>query len=98
MAKNNWGNYTQSKVIILGNHTVFVSYLTPVAIVLSNGDVIRTKARFSRTTGKQISKFFSEYNVNRDNVKEVNKELFKQALSSVGYNGELGMLNNPYIQ
>lgn len=98
MAKNNWGNYTQSKVVVLGNHTVFVSYWTPVAILLSNGDVIRTKARFSRTTGKQISKFFNEYNVNRDNVKEVNKELFKQALSSIGYNGDLGMLNNPYIQ
>lgn len=98
MSMNNWGNYTQSRIEKIAGHIVFISYQTPVAVILDNGAVVRTKARFSRTTGKQISKFFNQYNVNRDGVKEVTKDLFMNLLKEVGYNSGLGMLNSPYIQ
>ena len=38
---------------------IFVSYETPVAARLKNGDCIRTEENHSRTTQKQITQYFS---------------------------------------
>ena len=40
-------------------HEIFVSYETPVAARLKNGDCIRTNKNWSRTTQKQITQYFS---------------------------------------
>jgi hypothetical protein len=95
---NNWGNYTQSKIEKFNGNTIFMSYETPVVIIFDNKEVVRTKARFSRTTGKQISKFFRFYNIDKNNVKELSKDMFLDLLKKVKYVGSLGMLNSPYIK
>ena len=38
---------------------IFISYETPVAARLKNGDCIRTEENHSRTTQKQITQYFS---------------------------------------
>ena len=40
-------------------YEIFVSYETPVAARLKNGDCIRTEENHSRTTQKQITQYFS---------------------------------------
>ena len=37
---------------------IFISYETPVAARLKNGDCIRTSKNWSRTTQKQITQYF----------------------------------------
>jgi hypothetical protein len=90
--RNNWGNYTQSSVERVGDNIVFISYYTPCVIIMGNGNVIRTKERFSRTTGKQISMFYNAYNVDRNKVLEIKAIDFKDLLKRNGYNGETGWL------
>ena len=41
------------------NHEIFISYETPVAARLKNGDYIRTKTNWSRTTQRHISQWLS---------------------------------------
>ena len=41
-------------------HEIFVSYETPVAARLKNGDCIRTNKNWSRTTQKHITQYLGD--------------------------------------
>lgn len=88
MAKNNWGNYTQSHVVELPNGVnVFISYWTPVAFV-KNGVVYLTLKKFSSTTSKQVTRF-ARFSAGKTYL---NNDDFIKALKDIGYDGELGRL------
>jgi hypothetical protein len=98
MSKNNWGNYTQSELVQVNGGVIFISYNTPVGILLNNGTAMKTDFSFSRTTSKQLGRFFNENGVNRDSIKKLNKELFVGMLNQLGFNGGMGWLSSPYFR
>ena len=49
-----------SKTLLsFSDHEIFISYDTPVAARLKNGDCIRTSKNWSRTTQKHITQYLS---------------------------------------
>lgn len=96
--KNNWGNYTQSELMSVNGGVVFISYNTPVGILLNNGTAIKTNFSFSRTTSKQLFRFFDEKGIDRNSIKKLNKEMFIGMLKQLGFSGDLGWLNSPYLR
>lgn len=96
--KNNWGNYTQSELVQVNGGVIFISYSTPVGILLNDGTAIKTNFSFSRTTSKQLFRFFDENGVNRDSIKKLNKEMFIGMLGQLGFSGGMGWLNSPYLR
>jgi hypothetical protein len=90
MAKNSWGNYTQSTVIETGGAQVFVSYYTPIAIA-KDDFILVVDQKFSRTTSKQTTKWLRHMGSDtigknyRYNIAYVSPERFKEALKDIGY-------------
>jgi hypothetical protein len=84
MAKNSWGNYTQSELINVSGSgaRVFVSYYTPIAIV--NDDyILVVDQKFSRTTSKQTTQFLRH--MGNLNIAYVSPDRFKEALKTIGW-------------
>ena len=97
MAKNSWGNYTQSDVVNVGAYQVFVSYYTPIAIVHQDY-ILVVDQKFSRTTSKQTTQWLRSMGGDaigrnpRYNIAYVPSEKFKQTLKDIGYQYGTGWL------
>ena len=62
-------------------HEIFVSYETPVAARLKNGDCIRTSKNWSRTTQKQITQYFS-WVKDKNKIKNVSQSYLDNLLGA----------------
>ena len=62
-------------------HEIFVSYETPVAARLKNGDCIRTEENHSRTTQKQITQYFS-WVKDKNKIKNVSQSYLNNLLGA----------------
>lgn len=97
MARNSWGNYTQSEVVVSGGAQVFVSYYTPIAIQ-SDDFILVIDQKFSSTTSKQTTQWLrhmgSDYKgINyRYNIAYVSAERFKEALKNIGWSYGTGWI------
>ena len=88
MAKNNWGNYTQSQVeTINSDASVFVSYYTPI-VIHHKGMTYKVDKKFSRTTSKQTTQYLQQY----PNYALLSKDVFIKLLKDIEYRGSLGWL------
>jgi hypothetical protein len=97
MARNSWGNYTQSDVVNVGAYQVFVSYNTPIAIV--NQDyILVVDQKFSSTTSKQTTQWLRHMGSDtigknyRYNIAYVPSEKFKQTLKDIGWSYGTGWI------
>jgi hypothetical protein len=99
MAKNSWGNYTQSDVVQVGDAQVFVSYYTPIAIAKDDYILVLDR-KISRTTTHQTNRWLRHMGndaIGRNynyNIVYVNVERLKEVLESIGYTGGMGMLRS----
>ena len=99
MAKNSWGNYTQSDVLQVGGAQVFVSYNTPIA-VQSDDYILVLDRKISRTTSQQTNRWLRHMGndaIGRNynyNIVYVNVERLKEVLEFIGYTGGMGMLRS----
>lgn len=97
MAKNSWGNYTQSDVRQVGDAQVFVSYYTPIAIA-KDDYILVVDQKFSSTTSKQTTLWLRHMGSDyvgknyRYNIAYVSPDKFKEALKSIGYTGSTGWI------
>jgi hypothetical protein len=97
MAKNSWGNYTQSEVVQVGGAQVFVSYYTPIAIA-KDDYILVVDQKFSRTTSKQTTQWLQHMGndaIGRNykyNIAYVSADKFKEALKSIGYSYGTGWI------
>lgn len=97
MAKNAWGNYTQSDVVQVGGAQVFVSYYTPIALQ-SDDYILVVDQKFSRTTTHQTNRWLRQMGndaIGRNykfNIAYVSPERFKEALKHIGYTGSTGWI------
>jgi hypothetical protein len=80
--KNNWGNFTQSHVVATPRFSAFVSYNTPVIIMIDN-QVIEVDAKFSSTTSKQITLFKRQLG---QDSKKIDRQAFLQLARDLGLN------------
>jgi hypothetical protein len=88
MAKNNWGNYTQSHVDTISNDSaVFLSYNTPV-VIHHKGMTYKVDKKFSSTTSKQTTIYLRQY----PNYALISKDVFIKLLKDIDYRGWLGWL------
>ena len=97
MARNSWGNYTQSDVVNVGAYQVFVSYNTPIAVVHQDY-ILVVDQKFSSTTSKQTTQWLRHMGSDaigknyRYNIAYVSPERFKEALKSIGWSYGTGWI------
>jgi hypothetical protein len=97
MAKNSWGNYTQSNVITSQDAQVFISYYTPIAIQRDDY-ILVVDQKFSSTTSKQTTQWLRHMGSDaigknyRYNIAYVSPERFKEALKSIGWSYGTGWI------
>jgi hypothetical protein len=97
MAKNSWGNYTQSDVVSVGAYQVFVSYYTPIAIV-HHDYILLVDQKFSSTTSKQTTQFLrymgnDHFGRNyKYNIAYIKPDKFKDALKDIGWTRSTGLI------
>ena len=60
---------------------IFISYETPVAARLKNGDCIRTEENHSKTTQKQITQYFS-WVKDKNKIKNVSQSYLDNLLGA----------------
>lgn len=89
MPKNNWGNYTNSRIEAHESATAFYSYATPIVIV-TGGKVYQVNTKFSRTTSKQVNRFKREHGLNDTLINWLDRsEFYKLAIA---HNFSTGLL------
>jgi hypothetical protein len=97
MAKNAWGNYTQSDVVSVGPYQVFVSYYTPIAIV-HHDYILVVDQKFSSTTSKQTTQWLRHMGNDhfgrnyKYNIAYVSPQKFKDALKDIGWTSSTGWI------
>jgi len=79
MPKNNWGNYTQSRIETNQLATAFYSYNTPI-VIITGGKAYQVKTKFSRTTSKQTTRFKNDQDLH-DVVMLDRAEFYKLAIA-----------------